>query len=33
MPPTVVDEQLVDDFYTLIAWMDAHQQAQQPGGE
>lgn len=33
MPPTVVDEQLVDDFYALVIWMDAHQQAQQSGGE
>lgn len=33
MPPDVVDRQLVDDFYTLVAWMDADQQAQQSGGE
>lgn len=33
MAPTVVDDQTVTDFYTLIAWMDAHQQAQMSGGE
>jgi hypothetical protein len=35
MPPDVVDRQLVDDFYTLVVWMDNQQarEAEQAGGE
>jgi hypothetical protein len=34
MPPTVVDEQSVEDFYALVCWLDAHQQAaEHAGGE
>jgi len=32
MPPDVVDRQQVDDFYSLVCWLDTHQQAQQQSG-
>lgn len=32
MPPSVVDEQLVDDFEALVLWLDHYQAQQQAAG-